>query len=90
MNLNRRRPASAKVRIFNKPSKASVVSALDSVGASLEVVKVDKGEWNERREFRIRFEDGSVSELIESAMKGEPVNWAELEKEALKIPGAKL
>lgn len=70
MAYSRRRPTGGYgVSIFATPSKDTFESAVSDCGFTSTVTKVDKGQWNERREFVV---NGTV---VGVAFKGEKPGW---------------
>jgi len=76
MNLNHRRPASSPVRMLDPiATKADLAEALAAEGWKLERGPVvDKGEWNERRNFHAVRDDADPV-WLGSVMKGERGDW---------------
>lgn len=61
-------------RQFNDFLKADYEDVVAQCGAEVEVSRVDRGQWNERREFRVN------GEVIGSVFKGEKADWLSLSK----------
>ncbi len=66
---NNRRPMSSRVDVFEKATKSSFEQEVKDAGFSCSVVKQNKGQWNECREF---FVNGV---MVECAMKGSSPDW---------------
>jgi hypothetical protein len=78
MAWNRRRPTGGYgVKVFNEVTKEDFFAAVREAGFEVEVVRENKGAWNECRTFKV---DGMVVGVV---MKGERgVDWAAMKNAA--------
>ena len=69
MNLNKRRATGTHINPMRPATKDDVVRACKAIGEPLTITKVNKGEWNESRQFTC----GDI--WLDGPSKGDRPNW---------------
>lgn len=69
MRLNQRRATGSRVNCLLKATKKDFVELVKSKGLQFVILKENRGEWNEHRNFMV---EGKV---LHVAMKNESVDW---------------
>ena len=82
MAYTRRRPTGGYGgSMFNPSTKDSFEDVVASYGQTYTVERINKGEWNEGREFFVG------GEKVGFWFKGERVNWEAMESEVARVFG---